>query len=158
MTASTWLTPPLAAPVPAHPQLRGLVTSCRQSWTGYSRPGPWPASSVSHHTKGSPPVQPHKGLPCASVPQPFPRHVLALCALPTPADLVGSALPSSLCPFPDAVPLFLTGYSRASFFCPSAKDKGLLTSAMVILVTSGSWAVGAGPVHGRCKVDACPRL
>lgn len=85
-----------------------------------------------------------------------------MCSLyvPSPHLLTWWAqlFPQASAPFPDAVPLFLTGYSQASFFCPSAKDKGLLTSAKVILVTSGSWAPGARPVRGQCKVDACPRL
>ena len=150
-TASTWLTLPPAAPVPAHPQLGGLVTSCRQSSTGHSRPSPWPTSSMSHHTKGSPPVQRF----CATA---LPKARARCVPSPHLPTWWAQLFPQTSAPFPDAVPLFLTGYSWASFFCPSAKDKGLLTSAKVILVTSGSWAPGARPMHGQCKVDACPRL
>ena len=147
-TASTWLTLPPAAPVPAHPQLGGLVTSCRQSSTGHSRPSPWPTSSMSHHTKGSPLSSPTKTCPAILCHSPS-QGTCSLC-VPSP-HLWAQLFPQASAPFPDAVPLFLAGYSRASFFCPSAKDKGLLTSAKVILVTSGSWAPGARPVHGQRK-------
>lgn len=156
LAASTWLTLP-AATLSQPPQLRGLVHILQAV---LDRPFKTRSLARQLHVPSY-----QRQLPCPA-PQ---RAALRFCALafPRPCSFcVPSHLPTwwaqlspqASVPFPDAVPLFLTGHSRASFsFCPSAKDKGSSQVPWLSWSRQDPWALGARLVHGQCKADACPK-